>query len=224
MTPLRVLLADDHALFRQGIKLLLETRADIQVVGMAADGTEALALTRKTHPDIILMDIEMPGCGGIEATRRIKLEFPQVKIVVLSVVEDCEIILEALKNGAQGYLLKNLESYQLFDMLDGLQRGETPLSGKIATKILTAFNAPQPPASRARASDPECLSRAESQVLELLVTGMSNKEIADTLVVTENTVKSHLASILAKLHLQNRIQAAVYAVRHGLVESVSDLP
>ena len=224
MERLRVLLVDDHALFRQGIKLLLETRLDIEVVGMAADGAEALVLTRKTAPEVILMDLEMPGCSGLEAIRRIKLEFPQVKIVVLSVVEDHSTILEAIKNGAQGYLLKNLEAYQLFDMLDGLRRGEAPLSGIIAAKILNEFSVPVITNAKTKASEPECLSRAERQVLELLVTGMRNKEIADTLVIAENTVKSHLASILAKLHLQNRIQAAVYAVKHGLVDVAVDEP
>ncbi len=218
MEHLRVLLVDDHALFRQGVKSLLESRPNIEVVGTAADGYEAIDLARATKPQIILMDIEMPHCDGLEATRQIKQEFPDVKIVVLSVVEDHDTIFQALKNGAQGYLLKNLEAYQLFDMLDGLQRGEAPLSGSIAAKILTEFNHP-PAVSATDHLQPEALSDRERQVLELLVTGMTNKEIAEALVITENTVKTYLTNILAKLHLQNRIQAAVYAVSQGLVDA-----
>jgi len=214
---LRVLLVDDHALFRQGVQSLLESRPNIEVVGTVGDGYEAVRMVRELMPDVVLMDVEMPNCGGLEATRQIKHEFPHVKIVILSVVDDYDTIFEAIKSGAQGYLLKNLEAYQLFDMLDGLRRGDAPLSGSIAAKILMEFNRPAV-AEKALPMQEE-LSERERQVLELLVTGMTNKEIAEVLVITENTVKTYLGNILAKLHLQNRIQAAVYAVRQGLVDA-----
>ena len=217
MEPLRVLLVDDHALFRQGLKSLLDSRANMEVVGSASDGLEAIALARKTLPQVILMDIEMPRCDGLEATRQIKREFPNIQIVVLTVVDNEDTVFEAIKCGAQGYLLKSLEAYQLFDMLEGLRRGDAPLSGSIAAKILREFNRPGA-SSGDNAPLTEELSERERDVLELLVTGKTNKEIADALVITENTVKTYLANILAKLHLQNRIQAAVYAVTQGLVK------
>lgn len=218
MDPLRILLVDDHKLFRQGVMSLLASRPGIEVVGSASDGLEALQQARLTLPDVILMDIEMPRCNGLEATRLIKRELPNTMIVILTVVDDDETVFEAVKCGAQGYLLKDLEAYQLYDMLDGLRRGEAPLSGGIAAKILNEFNRPQL-ADNDLAKPTEELSDREREVLELLVTGMTNKEIADSLVITENTVKTHLTNILFKLHLQNRIQAAVYAITQGLVDA-----
>jgi DNA-binding NarL/FixJ family response regulator len=216
MEPLRVLLVDDHTLFRRGLESLLASRSGIEVVGSVGDGCEAVRVAQKTMPDAVLMDIEMPHCDGLEATRQIKRELPHTKIIILTVVDDDETVFKAIKSGAQGYLLKDLEAYQLFDMLEGLRRGEAPLSGSIAAKILDEFNHPEPaPSPHTKTS--EELSGREREVLELLVAGKTNKEIADLLMVTENTVKTHLANILAKLHLQNRIQAAVYAVSQGLV-------
>jgi DNA-binding NarL/FixJ family response regulator len=217
METLRILLVDDHALFLQGIKSLLDSRPGIEVVGTAGDGCEAITLARQTVPDVILMDIAMPRCSGLEATRQIKREFPHVKIVILTVAEDEDTILEAIKSGAEGYLLKNLEVYQLYDMLEGLRRGEAPLSGSIAAKILNEFTHPAPSPSEEFPVTEE-LSERECQVLELIVEGKTNKEIAEALFITENTVKTYLGNILAKLHLQNRIQAAVYAVSQGMVE------
>lgn len=217
METLRIMLVDDHALFRQGVKSLLDSRPDLEVVASAADGNEAIALARETTPDVILMDIEMPNCDGLEATRQIKRELPATKIVALTVVDDAEIIFEAIKSGAEGYLLKDLEAYQLYDMLAGLRRGNAPLSGEIAAKILGEFAHPQPIHTN-ECAGPQQLTERERDVLELLVAGMSNREIAGALSLSENTVKTHLANILGKLHLQNRIQAAVYAVTQGLVE------
>lgn len=215
---LRVLLVDDHALFRQGVKSLLDARPDIEVVGSASDGLEAIALARETMPQVVLMDVEMPRCSGLEATRQIKREFPHIQIVILTVVDDDDIVFEAIRSGAQGYLLKSLEAHQLYDMLDGLRRGDAPLSGSIAAKILKEFNSPVVHTDQ-QVPDREALSEREHDVLELIVGGKSNKEIAEALVITENTVKTYLANILAKLHLHNRIQAAVYAVSQGIVET-----
>ncbi|QPC80944.1 response regulator transcription factor [Phototrophicus methaneseepsis] len=218
MEMLRVLLADDHALFRQGLKSLLDAQPDIEVVGSAANGLEAIALARQTMPQVILMDVEMPQCNGLEATRQIKQEFPNIKIVMLTVVDNDNTIFEAIKCGAMGYLLKSLEAYQLFDMLEGVRRGDAPLSGGIAAKILKEFSHPAPAPSEDTHLT-EDLSEREQEVLELIATGKTNKEIAEVLCITENTVKTYLGNILAKLHLQNRIQAAVYAVTQGLVET-----
>ncbi len=219
MNPLRILLADDHTLFRQGLRALLAERPGIEIVGMAGNGLEAIALARETLPDVILMDIEMPVCNGLEATRRIARELPHTQIVILTVDEDDQTIFEAIKCGARGYLLKDLEAYQLYDMIEGLHTGKAPLSGAIAARILQGFNHRAGAGVDTPSSDADDLSAREREVLELLVTGMSNREIADALVVTEHTVKTHLSNILAKLHLQNRIQAAVYAVRQGLIET-----
>jgi DNA-binding NarL/FixJ family response regulator len=218
---LRILLVDDHVLFRKGVAALLTRRQSMQVVGEAGDGIEAINAAREILPDIILMDIEMPRCNGLEATRRIKREMPHVKIVILTVSDDDKNLFEAIKSGAQGYLLKDLEPYQLYDMLESISSGEAPLSGVVAAKILKEFSQPS-----AQSSDEsgiaENLTAREIDILQLVVEGMTNKEIASTLTISENTVKIHLRNILDKLHLQNRIQAAVYAVRQGLVEETPE--
>lgn len=215
MNKLRVLLVDDHILFRKGLALLLAERDDFQVVGEAGDGEEALVKARETMPDVILMDIRMPKCNGLEATRLVKREMPRVKIIMLSVSLDDRDVFTAIKNGAEGYMLKNLEPYQVFDMLEGIQKGDVPFSGAIAAKILKEFG------DAAVTGQPsefnEELTPREKQILELVVKGETNREIGSALSIAENTVKMHLANILEKLHLQNRIQIAVYAVRKGLV-------
>lgn len=216
MDPLKILLVDDHTLFRQGIAALLSTRPDIKVVDEAENGLQALEKARYLKPDIILMDIEMPLQNGLETTKQIKKELPDIQIIMLTVSDDDEHLFEAIKNGAQGYLLKDLEPDQLFDMLEKIRQNEAPLSGVIAAKILHELrepaHAPSSPSSPA-----ESLTEREIQVLEQLVTGATNHEIAETLHITKNTVKIHLRNILKKLHVNNRVQAAVQAVRQGLV-------
>jgi DNA-binding NarL/FixJ family response regulator len=214
---LRILLVDDHVLFRKGIAALLDSQGDFEVVGEAGDGEEALHLARKTIPDVILMDIGMPKCNGLEATRKIKREMPHVNIVMLTVSDDDSHLFEAIKSGAKGYLLKNLEPYQLFDLLGNISSGEAPLSGVIAAKILKEFSQGSADIPHEREAIEELTDR-EFTVLQLVVEGKTNKEIAEDLVITENTAKIHLRNILDKLHLKNRIQAAVYAVREGLVK------
>jgi DNA-binding NarL/FixJ family response regulator len=216
MEPLRILLVDDHILFRKGVASLLASREDVEVVGEAGDGVEALVRARETMPDVILMDIGMPKCDGLEATRLIKREMPHMKIIMLTVSDDDRDLFAAIKNGAEGYLLKNLEPHQFFDMLEGVRRGEVPMSGVMAAKILQEFR--QPDQSLVQSSETrDELTPREIEVLEQVVQGASNKEIAAVLSISENTVKIHLRNILEKLHLSNRIQAAVYAVREGLV-------
>jgi DNA-binding NarL/FixJ family response regulator len=215
---LRILLVDDHVLFRKGVAALLAAHQDIQVVGEAGDGLDAIEIARETLPDIILMDINMPRCDGLQATRRIKREMPHVTIVILTVSEDDKDLFEAIKSGAQGYLLKNLEPYQLYDLLESISRGEAPLSGAIAAKILKEFSQPSSSSGEEPILADELTAR-ETMILQYVAEGLTNKEIATTLVISENTVKIHLRNILEKLHLQNRIQAAVYAVRQGLVDN-----
>ena len=217
MEPLRILLVDDHTLFRRALASLLASRPGLEVVCEARDGLEAVTRARETLPDVILMDIDLPRCNGLEATRRIKAEIPDVKIIMLTVSASDRDLFTALRYGAEGYLLKDLEPYQLFDLLDGLRRGEAPLSGALAARVLQAFAR----AEERRGQESEAvddLTAREVEVLEHLVTGASNKDIAEALCITEHTVKLHLANILGKLHAQNRVQAAVYAVHQGLVD------
>jgi len=217
---MRILLVDDHILFRKGVAALLTHREDMEVVGEASNGVEAIQAARDLLPSVILMDINMPKCNGLEATRRIKRELPHVKIVMLTVADDDRNLFEAIKIGAQGYLLKNLEPYQLYDLLESISRDEAPLSGAIAAKILREFTEPNQE-SLGEQEVIDSLTPREIGILELVVDGLTNKEIASKLYISENTVKIHLRNILEKLHLQNRIQAAVYAVRKGLVEDSS---
>ena len=217
---IRVLLVDDHIIFRKGVAALLTNRQDIVIVGEASNGEEALQAARELLPDVILMDINMPVCDGLEATRRIKRELPHIKIVMLTVADDNQEIFEAIKSGAQGYLLKNLDPDQLYELLESISRGEAPLSGTIAAKILKEFTHPSLESQEDDETADE-LTQREISILELVVEGLTNKEIASKLFISENTVKIHLRNILEKLHLKNRIQAAVYAVRKGLVEDLT---
>ena len=212
-----VLIADDHVLFREGMQLLIGRWNDFEVCGNASDGAQAIEMARELLPDILLMDIHMPVMDGIEATRRISCELPSVRIVMLTMSEQEEDLFNALKNGAQGYVLKDTPSKRLHDELRRMQRGETPLSGLMATKVLEEFNRSRDP-SQAHPEYREPLTETERQVLELLVEGLSNRQIADRIFLSENTTKKHMRNILEKLHLNNRVEAAVYAVREGLVD------
>jgi DNA-binding NarL/FixJ family response regulator len=217
----RILLADDHILFRKGLAQLLNSQPDFQVIGEAADGLEAREKARELMPDLILMDIDMPRCDGREATRLIKAELPYVVIVILTVSDDERDLFATIKNGAQGYLLKKIDPVDLFEQLRGLSRGEAALSRLMANKILREFAQKEPALARNGDSD---LTGREQQVLRLVAQGLTNREIAANLVIAENTVKNHLRNILAKLHLENRVQAAAYAVREGLAPIASGKP
>lgn len=217
--PMRVLLVDDHALFRAGIASLLASRGTVEVVGEAQDGQEALEAARKLEPDIVLMDVHMPRLDGIQATRMITSELPRVKVVMLTVSDQDKDLFEAVKSGAHGYLLKNLEPEELFDYLAGISRGEAPISRTMAAKILNEFAAQAGKARTPEAAEPgEVLTPREREVLKLVASGATNREIARALTLTENTVKNHLRNILEKLHLENRTQAAAYALKKGLTE------
>jgi len=221
MERISVLLADDHALFRDGLISLLSTQDEIEVVGVANDGLETLEKARELVPDLILMDIKMPRCNGLEATRLIKEEMPHIRIVMLTVSEDDQDLFEAIKNGAEGYLLKTLNAQELVELLKGVFRGEAPISRTMARKILHEFalqSRRQEPAAVPRGE----LTRREMEVLQLVSQGDRDKEIAARLCISQRTVKNHMHNILDKLHLQNRVQAATYALRQGLIRQPQD--
>jgi DNA-binding NarL/FixJ family response regulator len=214
---MRILIADDHTLFRDSLRSLL-TSHGFEIVGEARDGSEAIELTRRLQPDIVLMDLSMPGLDGLSATRLISAEMPQVKVIVLTASDDDAKLFEAIKSGAQGYLLKNLESKEFFALLEGVGRGEPALTPLLASKLLQEFARPPRPA--AESHDPDALTDREREVLELLVRGVtSNRKLAKNLGVSENTVKFHVRNILDKLHLHNRAQVVGFALRHGMVVS-----
>ncbi|MDR7409887.1 MAG: response regulator transcription factor [Armatimonadota bacterium] len=209
---MRVLLADDHVLFRDALRSLLEARG-IEVVGEASDGQEAVERAWQVRPDVILMDITMPRMDGLEATRIIKARMPDVKVVILTVSDEDRVLFEAIKSGAQGYLLKNLRAEEFFELLGGVERGEAPITRRLAGRILEEFARDR--GSRSRPGTEETLTEREQDVLRCVSQGASNREIAALLQISENTVKYHLKNILAKLHLRNRAEVVAYAARHG---------
>lgn len=209
---MRIVLADDHSLVRDGIASLLSAWGH-EVVGQATDGEAAVAAVESLRPDLVLMDVAMPGMGGIHATRQIKGTHPEVAIVMLTASEDEDDLFEAIKAGAQGYLPKDLESAQLRHMLDAVSRGEAAITAATAARILAEFTR----AERPTRPDPDRLSERETQVLDLVTQGLRNKEIAARLGISQNTVKYHLGNILSKLHAQSRAELAGRAAREGLV-------
>jgi DNA-binding NarL/FixJ family response regulator len=212
---MRILLADDHALFRDGLASLLGAWGH-DVVGQASDGVAAAELARRLQPDLVLMDVRMPGGSGLEATAEIKSTCPQTAIVMVTVSEDEDDLFAAIKAGAQGYLLKNLEATQLRSMIDAVGRGEAAIAPATAARIIEEFvrreRLPDRPAI-----DPDRLTERELEVLALVTAGQRNKEIAAELGISENTAKYHLRNILEKLHAQSRTEVAARAVRDGLV-------
>jgi DNA-binding NarL/FixJ family response regulator len=217
---MKILIADDHALFRDSLRSLLEANG-LEVLGEARNGREAVELARKLKPDVVLMDLSMPEMDGLAATRLISADQPEVKVVVLTASDEDAKLFEAIKSGAQGYLLKNLESEDFFSLLEGVNRGEPALTPALARKLLQEFarpaQVPTPP------QDPDALTDREREVLELLVNGItSNRKLAKQLGVSENTVKFHVRNILDKLHLHNRAQVVSYAIRHRIVEAPTD--
>lgn len=210
LQPLRLLLVDDHALFREGLIALLSYQEDFTVVGEAEDAQSGREQARDLKPDIVLMDIELPGEDGVTATQRLKLEMPNLTIVMLTVHDDSQTLFEAIKAGAQGYLVKNVRSRELLEQLRGLARGERAISRRMAARILEEIRGQSEPFGPG-----EELTERELEVLELVTARLSNAEIAGRLVISEHTVKNHMKSILSKLHLHNRHQAAAYGIARG---------
>jgi DNA-binding NarL/FixJ family response regulator len=212
----RILIADDHSLFRDGLRSLLMAEGH-EVVGEAKNGREAVALASQLMPDVVLMDLQMPELDGIDATKLIVAQMPEMKVVILTASEEESKLFEAIRSGAQGYLLKNLEAEEFFEMLERAQRGEPALTPALAKKLLQEFA--KPPESAAPTSDNDTLTAREREVLELMVEGVtSNRRLAKRLNLSENTVKFHVRNILDKLRLHNRAEVVGYALRHGILE------
>jgi len=211
MESIRILIADDHAIVREGQRALIETEPDMELVGEAADGLEAVQMARSLQPDVILLDLIMPRKGGIEAIQEIKAENPEARILVLTSFAEDEKVYSAIKAGALGYLLKDAAPQELLAAIRQVNQGEPSMPPAIAHKLMLELQ---------RSSDlpltEEPLTKREVEVLQLVAQGLPNREIAETLVISERTVRTHISNILGKLHLANRTQAAIYALREGL--------
>src|SRR6185436_484755 len=207
---IRILIADDHAVVRQGLKMFLSLDPEIEILGEAGDGKKAIEMARQLQPDIVLMDLLMPVLGGVEATAQIRREMPDVEVIALTSVLEDKSVVEAIRAGAIGYLLKDTESDELIRAIKAAAAGQVQLSPKAAARLMREVRTPD---------NPETLTDRETDVLRLLAMGQSNKEIAQTLSIGEKTVKTHVSNVLAKLDVTSRTQAALYAVRIGLVEA-----
>jgi NarL family two-component system response regulator LiaR len=210
MDKISVLIVDDHAVVRQGLRSLLGLQEDIEVVGEAANGLEAVEQTSRLLPDVVLMDLIMPQLDGIEATRRIRALSPSTQVIVLTSFGEDEKVFSAIKAGALSYLLKNVSPNDLVKAVQAAYRGETQLHPEIAKKLMDELSLGP------RRQTPEELTERELEVLRLIARGQSNREIARELIISEKTVKTHVSNILSKLHLADRTQAAIYALREGL--------
>jgi len=218
MDIIKVLLVDDHALFRRGIAAVLANQKNIEIVGEAADGLEAIRKAEETVPDVVLMDLNMPHCSGLEATQALQTKMPKVNILVLTVSDNEADLFAAMKFGATGYILKNTEPEELIQAIFHVVQGGAIISPFMATKLLAEFQGVEARVATELTRETEAkLSPREDEVLRLVSQGATNKEIADSLFISENTVKTHLRNIMEKLHLANRSQAAAYAVKRGLV-------
>lgn len=208
---IRVLIADDHSVVRQGLRMFLALDPDIDIVGEACDGVQALELAHELRPDVVLMDLLMPEMDGIQATARVRNELPETEVIALtSVLEDSSVV-NAIRAGAIGYLLKDTEADVLVKAIKAAAEGQVQLSPQAAARLMREVRAP---------NSPEELTEREVDVLRLLAQGRSNKEIARLLSIGEKTVKTHVSNILSKLNVASRTQAALYAVRIGLVEGL----
>lgn len=215
---MRLLLADDHPLFLEGLQYLLQLHG-ISVAGTAVSGEEAVEKARILHPDLILMDIRMPGYGGIGALRAIKAELPEIKVVMLTSYDEDKDLYEAIRYGASGYLLKSINADELIDTLTEIMAGRAVLSPMIADSILTEFSGMGKDSGTSCAESPEtCLTDRQLEILKMVARGITYKEVGETLGLTERTVKYHMGRIIELLHMSNRAQAISYAVQNGLVE------
>jgi NarL family two-component system response regulator LiaR len=221
LNPIRVLLVDDHAIVRDGIHSLLQTQPDIEVVGQTDNGQDAVLKVESLHPDVVLMDLVMPGIGGIEAIRRIVALEPTARILVLTSFSAEDKVFPAIKAGAMGYLLKDSDSEELVRAIHQVYEGESSLHPRIARMVLMEMATSVPPCEDSSAAHPESpevdpLTERELEILKLVARGQSNREIAADLVIAEGTVRTHVSNILSKLHLVSRTQATLYALREGL--------
>jgi DNA-binding NarL/FixJ family response regulator len=213
---MRVVVADDHSLFRDGITSLLEA-AGYEVVEQASNGEEALEAVRRLQPDLVLLDIVMPEMDGLEALQQIKAEVPETRVVMLTVSDADEDLFDAVRMGADGYLLKDLKADDFLEMLAGLARGEAAITRKLTTRLMGGFQ------NLTQGTElEEQLTPRESQMLDLMGQGLSNRDIAQRLFISENTVKYHVHNVLQKLGVQNRTEAVAHAIREGIISSNQD--
>ncbi|MCZ8513574.1 response regulator transcription factor [Paenibacillus filicis] len=217
MMKYRVLTVDDHPFARRAVRTVLEGEADFEWIGEATGGEEAVAMCGELLPDLVLMDLQMPGMNGLEATRRIKQLYPPIRVVMLTVSDDVTDLFTAIRYGAQGYLLKNMDPDDWVAYLRGVLDEESEISRSMADRLFQSFRS----AGAAPVSEvpPGSLSQRESEILICVASGQTNRKIAEELCITENTVKNHIKNILAKLSLDNRVQLTAYAVRHGLTHN-----
>jgi DNA-binding NarL/FixJ family response regulator len=218
MSQIQVLIADDHTLFRKGVRNMLEAETDMHVVGEAGSGEEAVAQARALMPDVVLMDIKMPGLDGVEATRILHCEMPHLGIVFCTMFDDDEFVFAGLKAGGRGYILKDADPKTILRAVRAVAHGESLLSPAVAQKVLHQFAALPGEAPAGHAPLCDNLTDREREVLVLIGQGHSNREIANQLCISEKTVKNHIANIFSKLHVYDRMQAMLYAIRKGLVK------
>lgn len=215
MKTIRILLVDDHNLFRSGIKSLLQMQDDVEVIGEASSGLEGVKRAKRLKPDLVLLDLHMPGTSGLEALQLLKEEEPDIEVLMLTVSEDAQDLIQALRCGARGYLLKNIEIDFLVDSIRRAVKGESVMSPQMSATLVDAVR--EPLIVKEREKQQVKLTHRESEIIILLAQGESNKSIARTLDLAESTVKIHVQGILRKLNVTSRVQAAVYAVEHGLM-------
>lgn len=215
---IRVLIADDQALFRRGLCVVLSTEDGIEVVAEAEDGEDAITKAREEVPDVVLMDVRMPKVNGIEAAAQIRADLPTTRILMLTVSDDEEDLYKAIKAGANGYLLKEISVEQVAEAVRAVMQGQSLISPSMASKLLTEFNSLSRRAENRQQLPGPVLTTRELEVLRLVAKGMSNREVAEKLYISENTVKNHVRNILEKLHLHNRMEAVIYAVKERLLD------
>jgi two-component system NarL family response regulator len=216
--PIRVLIADDQPLYRRGLEVVLHTEDHIEVVGEAENGEEAIAKAEELAPDVVLMDVRMPRVNGIEATQAIRDRVPTTKILMLTVSDEDSDLYEAIKAGASGYLLKEVSVEEVADSIRAVMQGESKITPSMASKLINEFSAMSKRADERQRLPVPALTARELEVLKLVAKGMSNREIADELFISENTVKNHVRNILEKLHLHSRMEAVMYALREKLLD------
>ncbi|MBA3655213.1 MAG: response regulator transcription factor [Actinobacteria bacterium] len=220
--PIRVLIADDQPLYRRGLEVVLHTEEDIEVVGEAENGEEAITKAEELAPDVVLMDVRMPRVNGIEATQSIRDRVPTTKILMLTVSDEDSDLYEAIKAGASGYLLKEVSVEEVADSIRAVMQGESKITPSMASKLINEFSAMSKRADERERLPVPALTARELEVLKLVAKGMSNREIADELFISENTVKNHVRNILEKLHLHSRMEAVMYALREKLLDLRDD--
>ncbi|MGI6082726.1 MAG: response regulator [Limnochordia bacterium] len=226
VSPIRVLIADDHALLREGLRRILELEPTLEVVGEASNGEEAIQMAKELSPHVILMDIRMPGMGGLEATRAIREQVPSTDIIALTIHDGDEYVVEMVNAGAKGYVLKNVEPATLVEAIHRVHEGESFIPSDLMVRVFREFqrmsaarkDVPEEPSTQSETQEDRLTAR-ELEVLQHIVLGETNKEIAASLYISEKTVKNHVTNILRKLGLSDRTQAAVYALRHNLVNT-----